>query len=426
MNRATAPPLHDDAGWLPIVLVVLAVVFNAGLAIVNAHVMRLSSASVIATELLIVAAAYLTIVRHFRPQMLPWFAMIAVTVLFAIIRGSIVGQFEPKFMRDVLLIPTFLLLGLTMSRERLPALLVVLHVFVIGGVLLEALYTQGYSSLFEVRAYYIATRAFDDTAFWNTSSDLFVSATRPGERFFSFVDWHRMSSIFLEPVSLGNYVVIVTAYLCAEFRHISRKVFVFLVAGNLLALVACDGRHAAVCSMLLILVSVVAPKLPRVTALGYLPASVLAAVVLAGATNANAFDDNFMGRLAWCVKVLGKYDVADWLGMSNTWLVEAYDSGIAYMIATQSFISVILFWGLVVMGARTGRPEQSRYLHALCLYIVLTMLVSYSLFSIKTAALLWVVHGALQRLPEPAVAAAPRWFRVVQRRATFGRSLRAA
>jgi hypothetical protein len=40
------------------------------------------------------------------------------------------------------------------------------------------------------------------------------------------------------------------------------------------------------------------------------------------------------------------------------------------------------------MTADERRIEQVSFLHALCLYIVLTMLVNFSLFSIKTAALL--------------------------------------
>jgi hypothetical protein len=67
------------------------------------------------------------------------------------------------------------------------------------------------------------------------------------------------------------------------------------------------------------------------------------------------------------------------------------------MIATQSFIGLLLFWLLLVLGADERRPDQARFLHALCLYIVLTMLVSYSLFSIKTAALFWFIHGSFQR-----------------------------
>ena len=105
---------------------------------------------------------------------------------------------------------------------------------------------------------------------------------------------------------------------------------------------------------------------------------------------------------------LGRYEILDWLGLSDRFLVPAADSGIAYMIATQSFIGVLLFWLLVVSSAQERRPEQAKFIHALCLYIVLTMLVSYSLFSIKTAALVWFIHGSLQMASVVGVAATAR------------------
>jgi putative polymerase len=285
---------------------------------------------------------------------------------------------------------------MTTPWRRLTVPIAVLHTIVVSGVLFEAFFTQAYSNLFEVRAYYVATRSFDDTAFWNIGSDLFVSATRPAERFFSFVDLHRVSSVFLEPVSLGNYVVIITAYLCANYRHMSLRLCAFFVLGNLIALIACDGRLAVISSVIIITVALVAPQLPRGSALLYFPLGLVGAFILANVTDADPREDNFLGRLAHCVTLLGRYDILAWLGLSDRYLIPAADSGIAYMIATQSFIGVLLFWFLLVMHADERRPEQARFLHAVCLYIVLTMLVSYSLFSIKTAALVWFIFGSLQ------------------------------
>ena len=86
--------------------------------------------------------------------------------------------------------------------------------------------------------------------------------------------------MFLEPVSLGNYVLIVTAFLCANYRHLSLKVLTFLLVGNFIALVACDGRLATVSSMIVVLFTLVATRLPRQSALLYLPATLIGAVLL--------------------------------------------------------------------------------------------------------------------------------------------------
>lgn len=390
---------------LPATLVLSAVLFNAVLSIINGHIARLSSNAVIAAELIIVVVAYAAILRNFRPEMLPWCTLAGLAVVFALIRGVAVGHFDPKYLRDVLLIPTFIMLGMTMSWRRLTAPLALLHLIIVGGVLFEAFFTQAYSDLFEVRDYYVATRSFDDSAFWNSSSDLFISATRPDERFFSFIDLHRVSSIFLEPVSLGNYVVIITAFLCANYHRMSKRLWGFFFLGNMIALIGCDGRLAAVSSAIIFVVTLVAPRLPRGSALLYLPMGLVCAYILSNVTHADPEQDNFMGRVALCIELLSRYDVREWLGVSNLYLVRAADSGIAYMIATQSFIVLLLFWLLLVMRADERRAEQVRFLHAVCLYVVLTMIVSYSLFSIKTAALVWVLFGALQVAPAGASAA---------------------
>lgn len=403
----TAPGAATWPDYAALGLVFLAVVFNALLAVVNAQVTPLSSGPVAGCEVAIVIAAHMLILRRFRLRMLPWYGLIAAVVLFALFRTAMLGHFEAKYARDVLLIPTFLMLGMTVSAERTRPLVVALHIVVVAGVLFEAFFTEAYSALFRVRDYYIATRSFDDSAFWNASSDLFVSATRPDERFFSFVDLHRVSSVFLEPVTLGNYVIIITIYLVLFYRQLGLKLWSLLAAGNLIALVGCDGRLATLSSLIIIAVSMVARHLPRRSSLLYLPLALIGAVILSVTTGADPRDDDFLGRIAYCVNLLSKYGVWDWMGLSDTFVGPAADSGIAYLVTTQSVFGLALIFVLLVTTSCEQRAEQVRGLHAVTVFSVLTLLISYSLFSIKTAALLWFVHGALQNAV--AVPAARPW-----------------
>jgi putative polymerase len=394
---------EPDAGWLPVVLVLLSVLFNAILAIINAHVVHLNMSVVAGSEFLIVLAAQITAFQNYRAQMLPWYGMMIFIVGFAILRGSYLGHFEAKYIRDVILIPTFVVLGMTVPFHRVKTGVTILHAIVIAGVLFEALFTSAYSGLLDVRQYYIDTRAFEETSFWDATSDLFVSATRPEARFFNFIDLHRVSSVFLEPVSLGNYVIIMTTFLCANFSRFSVRYRAFLLIGIVIALVGCDGRLAAICSAVIVLVTLVAPRLPTKIALLYLPAVVIWAVVFVLTTHPNPLEDNFSGRVAYCVDLLASYDVADWLGLSDRFIGNASDSGIAYIVATQSVIGVALFWVLLNFEADEHWPSQIKFTQGLCVYVALSMLVSYSLFSIKTAALLWFIHGSLQRRGARAV-----------------------
>jgi putative polymerase len=100
-----------------------------------------------------------------------------------------------------------------------------------------------------------------------------------------------------------------------------------------------------------------------------------------------------------------RFDIWEWMGNSDRLISQAADSGIAYTITTQSIFGLIAFWLFLVLNAAERTPEQIKYLHALCVFIVLSLLVSYSLFSIKTAALLWFIHGSFQMACAPRTSA---------------------
>src|SRR4051794_24733102 len=149
---------------------------------------------------------------------------------------------------------------MTFDARRLDRLVMGIHAVVLVVLLFEALDTPGYASLFRVQDYYINTRGYVAEDFWNQDSELFVSATRPDERLFSFLDLHRLSSVFLEPVSLGNYAIIITAFLCARFGGLSVWARGFLVLGNIVIIIGCDGRLAAMTSVAIIAATAIAPS----------------------------------------------------------------------------------------------------------------------------------------------------------------------
>jgi putative polymerase len=402
------------------VLVIAATTFNAGLAFVNAHVVALTPAAAIAVEVGLVAAAHVIALLNFRREMLPWYGLIAVFVLLAITRALATGTPDVKYLRDVLIIPTFIVLGLTFDPRRLTATIVIIHAVVLVFLLFEAVDTPAYAALLHIKEYYINTRGYESADFWKTGSDLFVSATRPDARFFSFIHLHRLSSIFLEPVSLGNYCIIVVAYVCARYTQLSVPTRIFLIGGALLGILGCDGRLAAASIVLVVLGALVAPSLPRRSAILYLPGAVIAAFLLVHFGGFRNGPDNFSGRLAHTIYLLDQYHISEFLGISDQYLTSAVDSGLAYLITTQSLLGVVILWWFIVCASAEDSMEQIKFTHGICIYLVLTMMVSFSLVTIKTAALLWFVHGVLQRETRLQRAARPMRARVpAARQASF-------
>ncbi len=395
---------------IPGLLVIAAVCFNAVLAVINAHVMPLSSAQVIACELVLVAAAHVVAIAHYRPAMLPWYVLAGLLVLFACWRAAMLQQVEPKYLRDVLIIPTFVVLGMTFDHRHLVRVVVAIHLVVVAGLVFEAVDTPGFVALFRVEDYYIQTRGYDFRSFWNTSSDLFVSATRPDSRLFSFLDMHRLSSVFLEPVSLGNYCVVIVAFLCAWFDRLSWPVRIFLAAGTIVAVIGCDGRLAAAASVLIIAAALVACRLPRASAVLYLPAVTLVAILLVTLAGLRAGPDDFPGRIAHMVELAGRFGPAEFAGISGNQMLlsESVDSGLDYLVLTQSVLGVTVLWLFLAFGAPERRADQIRFKHASLIYLALTMVVSFAFLSIKTAALLWFVQGVLATDHPPSRAAGLR------------------
>ena len=377
-------------------VVVTAVTFNAALAVINGHVTPLAPAAVIAAELLVVGAAQVLAALDADPRMLPWYLIGVVLIALFLGRSLLTGEIAPKYARDVLLIPTFIVLGMAADARTLDRTVLIVLALVLIVAAIEVFAPESYAALFKIQDYYIQTRGVQLEDFYSRDSDLFVSAVRPEGRLFAFLDMPRASSLFLEPVSLGNYCSIMTGYLCARCARLGWLATTLIAIALVALLLASDGRLATATSLLIVMVAMMARWLPQLSSYIYLPAAVVSAFVLVAVTGAQSGADDALGRIAHTVELLRQYELADWLGASDDYLREAMDSGIAYAIATQSIVGVVLLWTFLALFSSEDTLEQIRFKHAALLYVSLTMLVSYSLFTIKTAAVLWFIHGALQ------------------------------
>jgi putative polymerase len=386
---------------VPLAILVGTVSFNPLLAMVNAHVRPLGAAPVAAAELALVAAAHAFALSRFRPEMRVWYALMAILVAFALYRGLGVEGFSVRYLRDVLIIPTFVLLGLAVSRQIAIRCYLAVHAVVCAVALFEVLSLDLYSSLFSVQSYYVNTRGVDIEQFTAEGSDLYVSAVRPEARFFAFVDLHRVSSVFLEPVSLGNYAILSTVFLTAWRQDLRPALFVALAISTFLLMIASDGRLAFISAVIILAAAMMVRLLPRNSAVLYAPLTILAMFMATSWFGLRSGVDDFPGRIAYSVELLHQFRLADLLGLSDRLAASAVDTGFAYMIISQSIMGATVLWLFVVLGMPEHTLAQRRMKHGICLYLVLTMTVSFSFLTIKTAGLLWFAYGATVRTAEP-------------------------
>ena len=387
---------HTRATWktFGVQAVILgAVLFNAGLAFVNGHGPNLSSAHVIAAEMMIVCGAHVVILSQYRKEMLPWYLLIGFCLLIAIYRSFFTGALEMKAFRDVLIIPTFLLLGLCTDTKRCIRIFLIIHAVVVLFLLMELLATDRFASLFKIKEYYVATRGFKDNSFFNKDSDLFVSATRPGSRFISFLNIHRASSVMLEPPSLGNYCIIFSIFLLLFWREFRAWLLAALVASNILVLIASDSRLATVTTVFMLILAPFRNLLPRYSAAIYVPAVVLAVMIGGQVLELKTGSDDFKGRVAYTINYLQKLDLSEYFGVVAR--LPTFDSGFANLLLTQTFIGIVVIWLWLILGVPQQTKRQILASHLVWLYLALNLVVSITAVSIKTHSLVWFLIGVV-------------------------------
>jgi putative polymerase len=380
---------------LPGFVLIGAVCFNAILSIINGHFVTLARTHVVLAEVAIYAGALAMILFRADRKMWPWFLLTLFIVLVGLLTSLGTGVLNAKYIRDVLVIPVFIMLGMTYRSETFLRPFSILHTIVFLVAVLEVVSPDAYAELFRVLNYYVNTRDFTADSFWNTESTLFVSATRPGARFFSFVNWHRMSSIFLEPVSLGNYCVVAAILIVACWREMNIATRAYFIGSTFFLLVGSDGRLAAISIVIVLFALIFLHNISSRWSVLYLPVILLFAVGYVGVFNTNDGYDNFSGRVAGTLGALSQLDFMGLIGLNAQGAESAADNGIVYFILSQSLIGVIVIWLAIFLFADGQTSPSRNYLHAIGIFIPLNLLISYSFFSIKVASLVWFFYGYL-------------------------------
>lgn len=377
-------------------LLAATVLFNPLLAIVNGHGARMSGGIVAAAQGAIVLAA-LAAGLLARPLPARWLAL-AWGLLLAFLGVSLLrGDLPIKNLGDALLIPAFICLGASMDERTLIRTVTGLQIAitVVGGW--ELLFPRAFGRLFKVLDYYVATRGYDPKLFY-AGGDLFVSSERGGGRLLlNFTGWHRGSSLFLEPVSLGNWAVVATLFLAAFWDRMGwwrRAVFASTIA---MVLITCDGRLALGVCVLLALWLPVTRFIPARLAVLYLPAMILVLAALRAAGHLPQSGDTLTGRFRGGLDLLGSLDMAQLFGLGAL-SREAVDAGWVYLIETQSVLVCLALW-LVLTLSDTGESASARMMkHGVALFVALCLPISYAILSVKTAAVMWATYGyAFQR-----------------------------
>jgi putative polymerase len=394
-----------SAQTLAALTVCAATLFNFVLATVNANFFSLTRGNIILAEVAIVGTAAVICMRSFNRMMIPWALVLWLLQLILVLISMGHQEIFPKIYRDALIIPIFVALGIVYANGNVVRIFVVLQAIVLGVMLFEAISPVGYGSIFNPWDYYVQTRGFEGDAPWHGAA-LFQSAVRPDGRYLlGWLDIHRLSSLFLEPVSLGNWCIVITIFIVSLWNSMTFRERIFMVLSNVALLIGSDGRLALATIALIVVIVPFARLLPRYVYVLYLPIAVIVAVTLSNTFEFDPLHDDFPGRIAKSIEMLETMDFMTLLGLDHTMLDRAADSGISYVIITQSIFGLIVLWCAICFLQMQNTRRAIVFMHSLCIFISFILMISEALFTIKTAAVLWFLYGYisarghLDRLP---------------------------
>lgn len=387
----SAALLAEPRMRLAAIALLASVTYQAVICYLNTRYLAASPAVVGLAELLILLAILPLLLRRVPAPVLFIGLAVAANFLFlAIVKQAV----DPKALRDLLIPIMFLWLGLnfggTNAADRVLRL-IVLTVLAVG--LFEYFFVDSFTAAFDILSYY-ANLHGEDYAPYHDDSRLFFSGIRVegiGRTLLpDLLGNHRVSSIFLEPVSLGNFATILAAWGLAKGREQMRE-GVFFVMTAVMLIVLSDSRFALVTVALMAIVRLVATG--NMLSLNFFApfAAVLVTVGASLAFPGAGLEDSYLGRLARSGDELVRFDAALLLGMREGG--DFLDHGYAYVFSRFGLPMALMAWAsLWLLPMRDAAATRFRAFVAL--YIALILCVSGgSVFAMKTAALMWFLFG---------------------------------
>lgn len=394
-------------------LVVFGLFFNAMLAFVNAHGIGINTMIVMAMEGLTLAGIAAAVAPVYRREMRPWLVfsyLYMIIFLWLLMFNWFLGQdISPKPLRDILLISAFGMLGMAYADKggNIFRLVCGISIAVVVVMLVENYWTDLYSSMLNIAQYYINTRGYEERNIAGMDDfNLFYNTALIEGRFtLGFLTTHRLSSLFLEQTSLGNFSIMLSMFCGVFWDKMSVRQRVILVGSVILTLMGTDSRLALGFALIVLFSNAYIHRLPPRLNLLVMPILLFVSYLLFyDPTIRTIPGDDLRGRFSWSLAQLSWVDVQGFFG-GKPWLIgESMDAGYCYMIYSQTFFGLVGLWlfSSLILPPTTVEARRMRYY--LSLFMALNLMVGSTLFSIKCAALLWFMVGyvyAGARIPQP-------------------------
>ena len=382
----------DLGSWL----IIASMMFNMVLCFIKTRGWAtIGSLPIVATELLIMLIGLVAI----RKEVPLWVKqLIVMSVVFMIGMKLINPVVNLKILHDLGIMYIFYKLGTMATPRQAGRLVWTLMLTVLAVGFFELLFTPTFGEIFDVWSYYVDKGVIAPGTVNYSGTNLYLSGDRGAlsRTFFpTLLGSHRVSSIFLEPDSLGNYAAIMFAW-CITTTNGSRRSRGWLLALSVLCVIVADSRFAGGCCTAMLLVRLT-PLVRSRIAVFVLPLAVMVALTVVGSLNElkgvvpAIMIDNLSGRLLFSSRLLNYWHLPQWFGMLPSQVYTA-DTGYAYVVNNMGLPLTLLFLALFAFN-RSIRLEATSMKVMIAVYLSTSLCIGASIFTIKTAALLWFLYG---------------------------------
>lgn len=387
-----------DAKWVRMAaaarwLVMASLAYQALLCLIHSNVHPVSTAVVVGSEALIfLVCAMMLSTRCSLSFMALTAASFAYLLLFDIFREGI----DIKSFRDILIPLFFFELGRQYcdeeSADRLVAFAVVV---VLICALFEMLFLDQYSKVFNIYSYYVSQGNIQPGTAWAKDSALSLNGVRPegiGRTILpALLGSHRVSSIFLEPVSLGNFSIIVSCWALSKPAVEYKRILALLLAAVILIALS-DSRYGMLTLGVLVVARLLLPRKAEAVMI-FLPLACIAIMIGIADSPGLLYTDDFLGRLFLSGRALLDTDLDSFFALGGS-EINMGDMGYPAMLLHLGFPICALLWAAFwLVGMKDDSGRHLRVYAAI--YISLILCVSgSSMFALKSAGLLWFLLGS--------------------------------
>lgn len=373
--------------------------YNAGLAFLNANIMSIGTLHVALTEAVVLAVSVVYLASKIRafPNIMPPVVFLVFMGMMFLLVSFLNEHFFPKSLRDMILVAVFFMIGGTVTERNLIASFRFVTAAILSFLLIEGWMTELYVSLFEPADYYTNTRGLAQRD--SDTSGLFQNAQMFGGRFsFGVFETHRLSSLFLEQVSLANFSIILAVFLSTFWEKLNKWEKIFYVVTIAMILLTNNSRTASAMCGIVLVSHFVVPYLPRYIHMLYMPLILLFSAIFfydPSVAGTHLEGDNLKGRIGHTMANMANMGTGYFTGGTLDQIYRMFDSGFTYLIMTQTIFGLIAFWLFTGLAVKPSDASNKRFNSGFMLYLYLNMLTSVAIFTIKVSAPILLIAGYL-------------------------------